>query len=664
MTFWRRLLITAAAIGSAAFAFRAGAQGRFEKKLAPDQQILQALNRLTFGPRPGDIEEVRRMGVQKWIELQLHPERIAENAALDAKLKPLETLRMTPEEIIQQTPSPFAMAAQNRITPLLELVGPQQMQKIQNGAAEERRAALMALDPEKRAKVLTQVSPALVEAFPDLKKEMEEARKADQQERQKEQRRLNPQLPDLLNPDQMAIAQRGNPEQLAELFSGLDASKREQVAGAMAPQRLAGFPDVRRLGMRRRQPQQIVTGDLREGKVYRALYSNRQLEEVLVDFWFNHFNVYEGKNITNGGLNGPAAYHAMLVSIERDAIRPHVFGSFKDLLLAVARHPAMLYYLDNWESMSPDGLDQMQVGPFAQAPPPPGFPVQPNRQAHGLNENYGRELMELHTLGVGGGYTQQDVIAVARCFTGWTIKRPFTNPEFTFAGFMHDSKEKVVLGHKIPAGGGEQDGLQVIDILAHHPSTAKFISKELAQRFVADDPPPSLVAKMAQTFTKTGGDLRAVMETMFSSTEFFSEGAWLAKVKSPLEMVASSVRATGGDAIDTMTLAQRVSDIGEPLYSKVEPNGYPNIGDGWLNTAGLLGRMNFATALVSGQIPGAKLDGSRWDGKAPSAIAREVLGREPSPETQAAIEKGLEGKEATPKLLLSLILSSPDFQRR
>jgi uncharacterized protein (DUF1800 family) len=169
---------------------------------------------------------------------------------------------------------------------------------------------------------------------------------------------------------------------------------------------------------------------------------------------------------------------------------------------------------------------------------------------------------------------------------------------------------------------------------------------------------------MAQTFTKTGGDLRAVMETMFSSTEFFSEGAWLAKVKSPLEMVASSVRATGADAIDTMTLAQRVSDIGEPLYSKVEPNGYPNIGDGWLNTAGLLGRMNFATALASGQIPGAKLDGSRWDGKAPSAIAREVLGRDPSAETQAAIDKGLEGKEATPRLLLSLILSSPDFQRR
>jgi uncharacterized protein (DUF1800 family) len=324
----------------------------------------------------------------------------------------------------------------------------------------------------------------------------------------------------------------------------------------------------------------------------------------------------------------------------------------------------MLYYLDNWESMSPDGLDEMQVGPFATAPPPPGFPVPQNRQAHGINENYGREIMELHTLGVNGGYTQQDVIAVARCFTGWTIKRPFTDPQFVFAGFMHDTGEKTVLGHKIPAGGGEQDGLQVIDILAHHPSTAKFISKELAQRFVADDPPQSLVDRMSQTFLKTGGDLRAVMETMFGSPEFLSEGAWLAKVKSPLEMVASAVRATGGDTIDTMTLAQKIGDLGEPLYGKLDPNGYPNTGDGWLNTSGLLGRVNFGTALASGQIAGVKLDVSRWDGNPPAAVVREVLGRDASPQMQAAIDAGLESKEPASRLLLGLIISSPDFQRR
>jgi len=235
------------------------------------------------------------------------------------------------------------------------------------------------------------------------------------------------------------------------------------------------------------------------------------------------------------------------------------------------------------------------VGPFAANP---GLAQQLARVARGLNENYGREVMELHTLGVDGGYTQQDVIAVARSFTGWTIAKPAVSPEFVFANFMHDSGEKTVLGHKIAAGGGEQDGLQVIDILAHHPSTAKFISKKLAQRFVADEPPQSLIDRMAQTFTKTDGDLRAVLETMFVSTEFSSEGAWQAKVKSPLEAVVSAVRATQSEALDTVTLVQKVADLGEPLYNKLEPTGYSNTGEGWLNTAGLMGRMNFATSAL------------------------------------------------------------------
>jgi uncharacterized protein (DUF1800 family) len=659
----RRRLLTVAVAGvtAAALSFLGSAQERFDQKLSPDRQILQALNRLTFGARPGDAEEVRRMGVQKWIQLQLHPDQIPENPALEAKLKPLETLNMPPGEIIKEYPLfPRALAVTRPVL-LNEIVPIAQMQKIQNGTAEERQSTLMALDPEKRKKVLATIAPPLVESFPELKKEADELRRMQQEERQKEQRRLNPTLEDLLNPDQAATARRGNHDQLADLFSYLDPEKRELVAGALPPQALAEFPEMRRLGMKRRQPQQVITGDLREGKIYRALYSSRQLEEVLVDFWFNHFNVDEAKNVMNG------SERPLLASYEREAIRPHVFGHFKDLLLATAQHPAMLYYLDNWESMSPDGVDQMQVGPFATPPPPPGLPIQPQRQAHGLNENYGRELMELHTLGVNGGYTQQDVIAVARCFTGWTLKRPFTDPQFAYADFMHDHAEKTVLGHKI-AGGGEQDGLQVIDILAHHPSTAKFISRKLAQRFVADDPPPALVERMAQTFSKTDGDLRAVMETMFSSPEFFSEGAWLAKVKSPLEMVVSAVRAAGGEAVDTMTLAQKIGDLGEPLYNKIDPAGYSNNGEGWLNTAGLLGRMNFATALVSGQIPGVRLDSSRWDGQGAAVVVhdvvRDVLGRDASPETQAAIEKGLEGKEPSARLVVGLAISSPDFQRR
>jgi uncharacterized protein (DUF1800 family) len=243
------------------------------------------------------------------------------------------------------------------------------------------------------------------------------------------------------------------------------------------------------------------------------------------------------------------------------------------------------------------------------------------------------------------------------------VRKPNAEPEFAFARFMHDEGEKVVLGHKI-SNNGEQDGLQVIDILAHHPSTAKFISRKLAQRFVADDPPQSLVDRMAATFTKTDGDLRAVLQTMFSSTEFFSEGAWQAKMKSPLEMVVSSVRALGGEATDTFTLAQKIADLGEPLYGKVEPTGYPNTGEAWLNTASLLGRMSFAQALASGQIAGVKLNGPELNGKDAAAVARELLGRDPSTQTLGAIEKGLEGKEPSPRTLAGLVISSPDFQRR
>jgi uncharacterized protein (DUF1800 family) len=664
------LVTAAAALAAAIFAFHANARGRFDEALSPDQQILQALNRLTFGPRPGDIEEVQRVGVRKWVDLQLHPERISENPVLESRLKPLETLRMEPAEIVKQFPN-VPLGLIQRPVNLNEFLSQDQIRKVLNGTAEERQTTLQSLDPDKRKKALTVVPPNLLESLPDLKKEADEARKAQQEEQAKERRRIMPTLADLLNPDQMVTAQRGNPEQLAALFAYIASEKRQQLAAALPPQALSELPEMRRLGLSLRQPQQVPVNDLKEAKVYRALYSNRQLEEVLVDFWFNHFNVFEGKNVMN------SSERPLLASYERDAIRPQVFGHFKDLLSATAHHPAMLFYLDNWLSMSPEALEGMQVGPFAL--PGAGLLQIASRQAHGLNENYGRELMELHTLGVNGGYTQQDVIAVARCFTGWTVKQPNTanvsfvngraapqpDPklEYVFASFMHDPGEKVVLGNKITAGG-EQDGLQVIDILARHPSTAKFISKELAQRFVADDPPQALVDRMAQTFVKTNGDLRAVMDTMFNSPEFFSEGAWQAKVKSPLEFVVSAIRAMQGEAMDSFTLTQRIADLGEPLYGKLEPTGYPNTGEAWLNSASLLGRMNFATSLVSGQIPGVKLDSSRWDGKDAAAIARELLGRDASQATREAIDKGMEGQEVTSTLLVGLVISSPDFQRR
>jgi uncharacterized protein (DUF1800 family) len=658
------LLMSTAALLVTSIPVPLGSSGPFDQRLSKDQQILQALNRLTFGPRSGDVEEVRRLGVAKWIELQLRPDQIRENPALEAKLKPLESIRMDLPGIVRE----FAPQSNSMMMTMMQpvrlntLLSQEEMRKVQMGTAEERTAVLKSLDPEKRRQVLASLAPNVLAYTPEYQKEGEEARRMQQEERQKEVRRRNPQLNDLLNPDQMSAARSGNKEQLVALFAYLDPDKRLSVAGLLPPQSLAALPELRRAGQVQRTPRLVVSEDLKEAKVFRALYSNRQLEEVLVDFWFNHFNVDQAKSLRQT----QNLMHLLIGSYERDAIRPHVLGHFKDLLLATARHPAMLYYLDNWESVAPGAFN---IGPFApirgivNGVPNSIIPTPLSRQAHGLNENYGREVMELHTLGVKGGYTQDDVIAVARCFTGWTVRDP-DNPEFVFASFMHDFDEKTVLGHKIRAGGGEQDGIQAIDILAHHPSTAKFISRELAQRFVADDPPQALVERMSRTFMKSDGDLRAVLETMFTSPEFFSEGAWQAKVKSPFEMVVSAVRAVGAEASDTFMLVQKIADLGQPLYNKLEPNGYPNTAEAWLSTVGVMGRMNFSAALASGLVPGVTLDPSRLTGKGRPEIARDLLGRDASAQTQAAIEKGLEGKEQTPPFIASLVLSSPDFQRR
>ena len=649
----KRLLLT---IFTAAL-LAGNASGPFDQRLTPDQQITQALNRLTFGARPGDAEEVRRIGVTKWIDLQLHPDRIPENPILDERLKPLETLRLPLPEIVRKyTPKddqPMMGMVMFQNNPIPQ----EKMQKVRTGTAEQRKAILESLDETKRQQVLLQIPPQNLEDLPEYKKEAEDARKAQQEERQKENRLRNPRLQDLLDSDQLAIARTGDKDQLTALFATLDPDARPKVASLLSPQKAAAFPELRREGNFQKTPRLVASEDLKQGKVFRALYSNRQLEEVLVDFWYNHFNVDQAKNVDRT----PNALHLLIGSYERDAIRPHVLGHFKDLLLATARHPAMLYYLDNWESVAPGAFS---IGPFA---PDRRFPNQFRgafgREAHGLNENYGREVMELHTLGVKGGYTQDDVIAVARCFTGWTIRDP-ADPEFVYAPFMHDFGEKTVLGHKIPAGGGEQDGLQVIDILAHHPSTARFISRELAQRFVADDPPQALVDRMALTFTKTDGDLRAVLQTMFTSPEFFSEGAWQSKLKSPFEMVISAVRAVGGDATDAYTLVQKVAELGQPLYNRLDPNGYPNTGDVWLSTIGLLGRINFSTAITSDQVPGVSVDPLRLSGKDAATIARDLLGRDPSPQIRATIDKALEGKTRTPPFIASLVIGSPDFQRR
>ena len=525
----------------------------FLKQIPGNDRINQALNRLTYGPRPGDAEQVRSMGLRKWIELQLNPDRIPENPVLAEKLKYLDTLGMGSERLVEYYPTPQVVK---------QMVAGQ----IPFPADPERRMMIEKLvaKAERKQGGGAEAAPGTPEAQP---------------------------LRDVLSPEQIRSLRQGTPEQRMAAFLALPQDKQDDVIGAMpAGMRQAMFQiapaDVRRRLELANGPAQVVARDLMESKLLRAVYSNRQLAEILDDFWFNHFNIFLDKG----------ADRYLITDYERDVIRPHVLGKFKDMLEATAKSPAMLFYLDNWQSVGPN------------APQLPRGGAAGKKAVRGLNENYGRELLELHTLGVDGGYTQKDVTEVARCFTGWTILQPQRGGSFVFNPRTHDNGAKVVLGVTIPAGGGMADGEKVLDIVAHHPATAHFISKKLAQRFVADDPPEALVERMAQTFLKTDGDIREVLRTMFDSREFWSAGAYRSKMKSPLEMVASAVRAVDGDIDFAFPLANQVAQLGQPLYRKQEPTGYSNSSQEWMNSAGLLARMNFALQLADGKMPGVKVN--------------------------------------------------------
>jgi uncharacterized protein (DUF1800 family) len=526
----------------------ADSAARFTKQIAGNLRIEQALNRLTFGPRPGDAEEVRKLGLKKWLDRQLHPQRIAENPVLEEKLKMLDSLHMSSAEMVRNYPAPpiVRQMLNGQIPFPSDPERRRMIQKIAGKIEQKKGDAVSATLPP---------APPLRELL--TQQEARSLRTGTQEER-------------------LAALQALPPEKQDEVIAALGQGMRLELM-ASAP------PGLRRKIELTQGPQQVVAQDLTEGKLLRAIYSNRQLDEVLADFWFNHFNVYLDKG----------ADRYLVTEYEQKVIRPRVLGKFRDLLEATAKSPAMLFYLDNWQSVGPNG-------------PPPRAGAK--KGARGLNENYGRELLELHTLGVDGGYTQKDVTEVARCFTGWSIDNPQRGGEFIFARRQHDDGEKTVLGVKIPAGGGMADGEKVLDIVARHPSTAHFISKKLAQRFVADAPPEPLVARMAQTFQKTDGDLRAVMQTMIESREFWSEGAYRSKMKSPLEMVASAVRAVNGNVDFAFALANQVAQLGEPLYRKVEPTGYSNSSQEWLNSAGLLARMNFALQLAGGKVPGVRVE--------------------------------------------------------
>jgi len=585
------------------------------KSLTQEQKTFHLLDRITFGARPGDVERVMKMGWEKYLDEQLHPDRIADQTVTE-KLKGIESIHLSNAELASYYPPPQVL-----------------------------RDAL-------KAKGLD--------------------------------------LP----------AAGGNAPSPGQMPDAKQVAKRREVQKALKE-------------MGYKQPQQVAI-ELQQSKILRAVYSEKQLQEVMSDFWFNHFNVFLQKG----------ADRVLTTSYERDVIRPHVFGKFEDLLKATAESPAMLFYLDNWQSAAPNpqmmamrekAMARRQAmqgnsgakGRLADRPlnlrqmnrPAAGMPndkaSDPQKQVmqaqlndngkikrppRGLNENYAREIMELHTLGVDGGYTQKDVQEVARCLTGWTLRNPRAGAEFFFNPMIHDDGEKTVLGKKIPAGGGKKDGYAVIHLLATHPSTAKFISTKLARKFVNDHPPQALVDRMAQTFQKTDGDIREVLRTMFSSPEFFAAENYRAKIKTPFEMTVSAVRAIGAETTGGPQFHRWIAQMGEGLFMAQPPTGYADVAENWVNAGALLERMNFALALAGNRIQGTRVNldnlvaGSESNAsQLVDRYAKLLLRGELSPQSRATIDKSL-GEQTVAMnngsskvdvaKVVGLILGSPEFQRQ
>src|ERR1700735_2294347 len=490
-------------------------------QLTEDEAIMHAMNRLGYGPRPGDVERIRKMGLEKWIDQQLHPESI-DDSELDQRLQRYPTLNLSAKKLIEEYPQPGQVIKKEGIT----------KEEYEQQMKEKRRDA------------------------------------------------------------ESQVIVTGN--------ENLDKAQ-QQLAKLQGPGR--------------------IVAELSMAKVDRAVYSNRQLQAVMEDFWFNHFNVFANK----------AEDKWLLTSYVRDTIRPHTMGKFEDLLLATAKSPAMLIYLDNSQSADPNAVRRMDAekamrrarygGAFAGgvAPTPGTFPgpatfgpasgaaAPAQKPERGLNENYGREVMELHTVGVDGGYTQQDVIAMAETLTGWTVHEPRKDPEFFFDERIHAQGKKVVMGHTFNYGG-EKDGEEALKFLANHSSTARFISIELARHFVSDNPPESLIDRMAKNYQSTGGDIRSLLKTMIYSPEFWSKDAYRAKVKTPLELVASTARALGADVPVSLPLAQWVARMGEPLFLCQPPTGYSDKSETWVNTGALLNRLNFALTFAGEKMAGTSVD--------------------------------------------------------
>jgi uncharacterized protein (DUF1800 family) len=554
--------------------------------------VVHVLNRLGYGPRPGDIDRVKQMGVTAYIEQQLHPERMPD-PTLAQRLAAFPTIGLSTQEIARDYYGPAEAIRQ-----------------------AERQAAGRAGQPP---------TPPTTP-------------------------------PPTMTGDTMMMGQPGQPGR---------------------PNREQQSPELRAAN----QKEQQILQDLMQARLVRAITSEHQLEETLVDFWFNHFNVFSGKG----------QVRVYLTEYEREAIRPHVLGNFRDMLGAVAESPAMLFYLDNFQNVDPKAAqkqadEQQQRLQQAQARQAAargrgrgmaagrGQATQTEAQREqqeqrlmqarnrGLNENYARELMELHTVGVDAGYTQADVVAVARAFTGWTIDRPRDGGVFEFDAEMHDNDPKVVMGTKI-SGGGKKDGEAVLDLLASHPATAKFIATKLARRFVSDEPPASVVDRAAKVFLSSKGDLREVTRAIITSPEFFSAEARRAKVKTPLEFVASAVRASGANLTAVQPLVQALRDQGMPLYGAQPPTGWGDTAEDWVNTGALLKRLNFAIELAGGRFRGVRVN-VRQLAPDTSDATRDALITTLIASPVSTITRDTLSKAESPQHLIALTLGSPEFQKR
>jgi uncharacterized protein (DUF1800 family) len=654
----------------------------YAAQMDEQKRAVHVLNRLTFGARPGDVERVTAMGVDKWIDLQLHPDRI-DDSALNARLEPLRTLRMDTREMMENFPpqqlikaiadgkQPLPSDPNKRAIYQAQLERYDQRQERKKEAASASAASAGATDNSSQ----NPTSPAAMGTGAGKAGSMsgdEEA--ARREERMYADLRVDQLL--TLTPDQRVKA-------VLNMAPGDQVAMAPSLRGKKANDFFAGMsPQQKETILALNNPQQVVNDELTQGKLLRDIYSERQLEQVMTDFWFNHFNVFIGKG----------ADRYMLTSYERDVIRPHALGKFEDLLVATAQSPAMLFYLDNWLSVGPDsdfalGIPQRPVNPY-QRRYPPYRPPRPKANRSGLNENYGRELMELHTLGVNGGYTQKDVTEVARVFTGWTLKQPREGGGFFFDERKHQPGVKVVLGHRIKPAG-EKEGREVLHMLAHNPATAKFVCTKLAVRFVSDNPPPALVDRMAKTFLKKDGEVREVLKTMLQSPEFWAPDAYRAKVKTPLEFVVSAARASGADVSDAAPLARQLQVMGMPLYGAQPPTGYSTKAEAWVNSSALLDRMNFALALTAGRLNGIQVASNLGESvtgtvdpqQTLAALENTLLDGDISKQTHDTIASRLQDNHPDPKtdqhkspqagtptssvsMIEGLLLGSPEFQRR